>query len=284
MLTLHDSGGSSEKALRARHASGLDASSKSGVIRHRAPFNIENKDQAKIIELLHKLAKDNDVEMVSKLVADCMIHPDCKDRKGWTPIIRAAKSNALFVAAFLLKQMANANAKTREGNSAIHKAAKRGWTEMSKVLLGGGADVNLPNKGGATPLMLSVMRLTKPHKDVAQVLLDNKAGVNTQKDVGYSALMLTARVNNPAICKELLYRKANMELKDQQGETALAKAMKYRREEVRELLLQNGANVQNVKSHIVQNYQQQKQSQSNSRSGRAKASGDAEPPKATAID
>lgn len=259
MLTLHDSGGSSEKALRAKHEKS-GATDGAHHINHRDLFSVDNPDQAKIIELLHHFAKANDVEMVSRLVGDSRIHPDCKDRKGWTAIIRASKSNALLVVAFLLKQTANANAKTKEGNSAMHKAAKRGYPEVSKVLLGGGADINLANKGGATPLMLSVLKKdSKTHKEVTKVLLDNRAGVNVQKDVGYSALMLAARVNNPTVCKDLLFYKANMELKDKQGETALAKAMKYRREEVRSVLLENGAEVQNVKSHIIQNYQQQKQ-------------------------
>jgi ankyrin repeat protein len=47
------------------------------------------------------------------------------------------------------------NYKNREGNSALHLAAQNGHLECVKLLVEKGANINLPGKNRATPLILA---------------------------------------------------------------------------------------------------------------------------------
>lgn len=208
---------------------------------HHQPrhLDVKNPKQASVIDLLMDASKRDDVGIVQSLVMESHISPDSVDRKGWSALLRASKSGSLKVLHFLLEYKANINAQTKEGNAALHKAAKRNHPEVAKILINHKADIDLGNKGGVTPLMLSVMH----HRStsVFEAILAGRPDVDMQKDVGYSALMLAARMGNGLAVHELLKAKANPELKDKQGETAYVKAAKHRREEVAELLLQHGA-------------------------------------------
>jgi len=198
-----------------------------------------NSKEAKVVELLHESVRKGHIDMVTSLVQDSRVNPNMRDRKGWTPILRAAKSNQLEVLAFLLHVQADIKSETRQGNSALHKAAKCGLEEAAHMLIEAGAAVNQPNEGGATPLMMSVLR--KGGEDVVKLLLNSEADVNVQKDVGYSALMLAARYNHVHEARILIRAGAEIEAQDRLGETALMKAQKHQKVEMIELLKEHGA-------------------------------------------
>merc|ERR1712217_224773 len=119
------------------------------------------------------------------------------------------------------------------------KAAKRGRIQVAMMLVDQGVDLNKQNTGGATPLMLSVMHRSCDR--ITDALIEYKANIDIQKDVGYTALMLACRVGNAHATRALIEAKANIEIEDHQGETALAKAVKYKKLEVTALLEQHGA-------------------------------------------
>mmetsp|Transcript_120617 Transcript_120617/g.257602 ORF Transcript_120617/g.257602 Transcript_120617/m.257602 type:complete len:255 (-) Transcript_120617:68-832(-) len=195
-----------------------------------------------VIQLLHDAAKRDDVSIVTSLVRDSHVNPNSRDRKGWTALLRATKTDSRKVLEWLIMCKADLNTQTKELNSALHKAAKRCRPEAAEMLCAAGADPNLKNKGGATPLMLAVMH--RSAEDVVKVLLRHKLDLNAQKDVGYTALMLAARMGNSFAVGALIKAKAELEVKDKQGETALTKAHKHHKDEVCQMLMQSGARPQ----------------------------------------
>jgi len=98
-----------------------------------------------------------DRELAEVLVeAGADIH--AKSLTGFTPVQWLSYWNAYETVAYLLSQGAEVSYQgSSEGKSALHIAAQFGYVETVKVLLKAGADVNLKDKNGETPLFLAVL-------------------------------------------------------------------------------------------------------------------------------
>jgi ankyrin repeat protein len=62
------------------------------------------------------------------------------------------EEQAIEAAKLLLAAGANVNARTRDGDTALHGAAIHGWSKLIEVLASAGADLDLPDKDGMTPI------------------------------------------------------------------------------------------------------------------------------------
>ncbi len=91
----------------------------------------------------------------------------------------------------LLEKGANPHAK-RPGDEAtlLILSAGCGHTDVVRTLLGKGADVNLSNRNGWTPLMAAV---AKGHEDVVELLLEHGADPNMRHAYGWTALKLATQ-------------------------------------------------------------------------------------------
>jgi ankyrin repeat protein len=81
----------------------------------------------------------------------------------------------------------------------LMEAAFRGDTATVRALLDEGADVNVKNEAGATPLMRAVS-----HVDTAALLLDRGANVNAKSDDGRTPLVIAAGLPGGAAIVTLL--------------------------------------------------------------------------------
>ena len=95
---------------------------------------------------------------------------------------------------------------------------------VTKALILDGADVNLRNTFGCTPLM-EISRYPQGHFELVQLLLDSGADINAQDDWGRTALMIACSGDVVQIVPILLDGGADMEAKDKKGNTALLEAM-----------------------------------------------------------
>lgn len=77
---------------------------------------------------------------------------------------------------FLLGRGANANVADRQGVTPLQLAANLGWTDGVAILVSNGATVDLTNDAGETPLISAVHR-----RDVALVRALLKAGANPDR-------------------------------------------------------------------------------------------------------
>jgi ankyrin repeat protein len=127
-----------------------------------------------------------------------------------------------------------------EGETVLHAAADGGNKEIAELLLANKADVNAKDRGGETPLHAAAHAGSK---DVAEVLLANKADVNAKNDDGRTPLHAAAIDGRKDVAEVLLANKADVNSKDKQGETPLHEAAQEGRNDVAELLLANKADV-----------------------------------------
>ncbi|BCM92200.1 hypothetical protein IAD21_04079 [Abditibacteriota bacterium] len=110
-------------------------------------------------------------------------------------------------------------------------------------LLALGADPNLSDATGRTPLMASISALfpATPDDSVALALLARGAKVNPRDEYGETALIMAAHANRLPLTRELLKRGANLNIRNKRGETALMRAAIGGFPDMARLLLASGA-------------------------------------------
>jgi len=132
-------------------------------------------------------------------------------RSKWVP----------FLVVFLLITPCLA-AENTEADQALLSAASEGDVDAMRQALKDGANPNVTDENGNTPLiMISVEMLFSNERTIIKELVDQKADVNAQNGGGMTALMFAAREGRTETLEELLRAGAKVEAKDADGWTAL---------------------------------------------------------------
>jgi hypothetical protein len=109
----------------------------------------------------------------------------------------AASSGDLAKVKALLKDNPElVSGKDSNGWTPLHLATMIGNKDMAKLLLANKAEVNAKNNSGATPLHWAALR---GDKDMAELLLANKAEVNVRDEFGATPLHLAAQQGKTAV-------------------------------------------------------------------------------------
>ncbi|MBP7865103.1 MAG: ankyrin repeat domain-containing protein [Acidobacteria bacterium] len=121
----------------------------------------------------------------------------------------------------------------------LFQAALSRQPAVFDLLLSAGADVNLPDREGFTPLHLAAFL---GQDGWVGALLDRGAVMDTQTNVfGYAPLHAAARGGHLKCAERLLAKGVRLNLRDAEGNTPLALAATYGRGEMVGLLLSSGA-------------------------------------------
>jgi len=128
----------------------------------------------------------------------------------------------------------------RHRDKLLMEACEKGRTGVVESLLDRGADVNITDVEGRTPLMLAAFRGRTP---VMRLLLDRSADPNAADNKGYTALMMAAFKGHPAATELLIDRGADVNAGSHKGGTALIRAASAGHLEVVRFLLFKGADV-----------------------------------------
>jgi ankyrin repeat protein len=122
--------------------------------------------------------------------------PNMADEDGITPLMVAAEGSSPAQVRMLLEAGALANARCTCPNyfdggwTALGLAARKSDTDMVTRLIAAGADVNVRNAKGETPLMLATGR---PNIEAVRALLVAGADVNAKAKNGHTALDIASR-------------------------------------------------------------------------------------------
>jgi ankyrin repeat protein len=107
---------------------------------------------------LHLASMTDNVDMVRTLV-DKGADVDVKDpADNIRPLHNCAINDCIDVCEFLLKHGADMDAQTRQGDTALHLAAKHGNADLVSLLLGYHADYSLRNRDGLTAEQIASSR------------------------------------------------------------------------------------------------------------------------------
>lgn len=124
----------------------------------------------------------------------------------------------------------------------LQEAAKTNNLERAIVLIEQGAPINGKDETGRTALYWAAQ---EDHLGMVELLVGRGADINavSEKDRGWTPLIISAFHGNNDLVDFLLSRGADVNAKDRDGFTALSWAWKENRSDTVRLLLQRGANV-----------------------------------------
>ena len=166
-----------------------------------------------------------------------------------TALMHAASEGHVEIVKLLLARGAEVNAQTDEG-TALMMAVRGGHAGIVKLLLDAHAEVNAKHRIGYTALTMSAgpsipemnpqpgKPIPPPASEIMGLLLEGGADANLTGQDGQTALM---EANSAAKVKLLVAHNAQLNTRDEQGETALIHAADRSDVEVIEALLQAGA-------------------------------------------
>lgn len=111
------------------------------------------------------------------------------------------------VAKLLLRAGARPDARSGDGDTAMHCAARAGLDEIAQILLGApNLALDAANLAGETPLHLAMSGGTAAHAKVARMLLSSGAFAFGRTRNGESVLHACAREGNDVLAKTILMR------------------------------------------------------------------------------
>jgi ankyrin repeat protein len=147
--------------------------------------------------------------------------PNPGEKNPSTILSLAAMSNQLEMLQLILDTGAHINERDNLGYTALLEASLNANPEMVTCLLDHGADLNLGNYAGLTPLMA-----VAENKSISLLHLFVQRGARVQdRDCdGRTALILCAMIGADDQVRELLADKADVNVADKLGETALTYA------------------------------------------------------------
>lgn len=128
----------------------------------------------------------------------------------------------------------------------LMQSAGRGDTEIVKLLLDNGANVNAKDGWEQTPLSYAV---GGRHIEIIGLLLDRGADINSRAEIGSTPLMNAAGVGSLEVIEYLLDRGADINAQNYNGTTALMFAAGFKQPEAMNLLLERGAKPDLKDSH-----------------------------------
>ncbi|MGH0171432.1 UNVERIFIED_CONTAM: hypothetical protein FKN15_061325 [Acipenser sinensis] len=133
---------------------------------------------------------NSDLEVASVLFkAECNIQtspsPGIQDEEGFTPLMWAAAHGQIAVVEFLLHNGADPNVLAKGRESALSLACSKGYTDIMKMLIDCGVDVNEYDWNGGTPLLYAVHG---NHVRCVEVLLESGADPTVETDSGFNAM------------------------------------------------------------------------------------------------
>jgi ankyrin repeat protein len=157
-------------------------------------------------------------------------------------LLKASKDGDLKKAKRAIKKGANVNVKDEDGFTPLHKASKEGNDAVVSLLLEKGGDIEAKTKDGWKPLHIACQN---GHESIVSLLMEKGADIEAKDNLGGRTPLHFASLNgHESIASLLLKNGAKVNAKDSLGGmTPLYLASRRGDKAVLSLLLEKGANV-----------------------------------------
>jgi cytohesin len=188
------------------------------------------------INVLGAAARSGDVQVV-KLLLEKGADPNDRNNAGGAPPMSAKRASERSKGGPRTQAIALFGLTADVGGTPLMYAASTGNTDVVKLLIDKGADINARNNGDWTALMLAAQTGAL---DTVRLLLEKGADANAANEDGYTALMCAAasESDDPALVQAILAKGVEVNAKTKDNETALTLAGRKGRTEIVRLLEQ----------------------------------------------
>ncbi|TNN61254.1 Ankyrin repeat family A protein 2 [Liparis tanakae] len=133
---------------------------------------------------IHQLAAQGEmVFLASRIEQETVINH--QDEEGFTPLMWAAAHGQIAVVEFLLQNGSDPNLLAKGRESALSLACSKGYTDIVKMLIDCGVDVNEYDWNGGAPLLYAVHG---NHVRCVEILLESGADPTIESDSGFNAM------------------------------------------------------------------------------------------------
>lgn len=160
------------------------------------------------------------------------------DRYGYGIVHEAAEKESLEVLILLLESGADVNLPDRWKRTPLHEASREGRVQNMQKLLGKGAEVNEVDGNEKTPLHMAI---ECNEFEAVTVLLEAKVVINIQDDSQQTPLYSASNLGRIQIVERLLEKNADVKLVDNKGWSPLHAAADNL--ELTRMLIAHGADV-----------------------------------------
>ncbi|GHV86180.1 hypothetical protein AGMMS50230_17880 [Spirochaetia bacterium] len=161
---------------------------------------------------------------------------------GYTALHYAAREGYTGYISFILNKKADVNIKNNSGAAPLHEASRFGRLEVMRILIENGADTNAQDAKGNAPLHLAAP--AEQHEQAMIMLLQNRANPNLRDEHGETPLHVVIILGRPVLIIEtLLAGGAAVTNRNIEGKTALFLAVESKRTDLIPLLLQKHADI-----------------------------------------
>ena len=129
----------------------------------------------------------------------------------------------------------------QDGTPVLLTALKKGYTVIAGILINKGADVNVHDRMGVTPLLLVCSKQLPGYKTIAEMLIQKGAYVNDRNSQGFTPLLLSLSTGPSEVAELLIDRGADVFARGKDRKSALALAESAGNTHIAELLKAKGA-------------------------------------------
>ena len=193
-----------------------------------------NLENRDVSTLLVFAVRENNAACVKRLVEHC------DDLSGNTVLHRAIFKGFSDISEMLIKGGCNVNLRDNSGATPLHCSVIEKRAAIVSLLLATHADANIQDLSGNTPLHLSV---SKGFSEISQLLIEAECNLNMRNKSGETPLHSAVRENNAIVVKHLLKSKADANIQDQRGNTPLHISTLKGFSDISQLLIESGCNI-----------------------------------------
>uniref|UniRef100_A0A8C8ICI8 Ankyrin repeat family A protein 2 n=1 Tax=Oncorhynchus tshawytscha TaxID=74940 RepID=A0A8C8ICI8_ONCTS len=131
---------------------------------------------------IHQLAAQGEMVFLASRIEQVI---NLQDEEGFTPLMWAAAHGQIAVVEFLLQNGADPNLLAKGRESALSLACSKGYTDIVKMLIDCGVDVNEYDWNGGVPVLYAVHG---NHLRCVEILLESGADPTIESDSGFNAM------------------------------------------------------------------------------------------------
>jgi len=185
---------------------------------------------------LHKAVYRGELERAESLIRQGA-DLNARTGRGWTPLHLAASRGKADMIGLLLSRGALTSPQDRDGETPLHIAVYLKKFDCSRELARYGAEANARDSYGNTPLHHA------REKEVIEFLLSKGADINAKDNQGQTLLMSCASSGNSEMMRFLVSKKADIKTRNRAGRTPLHTAAKSRSTAIAGFLMTQGLDV-----------------------------------------